>query len=151
MPKSSPKNWQAWLRIAALGALLAGALGWLVGRFVFEGHEGWGDWALNIQFWSLKVHGAGAMLSLVALGLALEALLPALKDRKQRLKLGSLTAMAGLLILSGWLIYYGPSGELHDWISLGHWGLGLLTVFTAASYNFYGRGAVPRRGARRKR
>lgn len=109
------------LYLGSFGVLLLGGLIWLFSRYALEGREGLGEWALESQFWALKIHGAGMFLFLIALGNSL-----AEKKRKAEL------ALLGLAILSGWLIYYGPSGDLRDHISMAHWILGLLSALALA-------------------
>jgi hypothetical protein len=107
--------------LGSFGLLLLGGLAWIFSRYALEGHEGLGEWALESQFWALKLHGAGAFLFLVALGYSLA-------ENRRKLEL----ALLGLAILSGWLIYYGPSGDLRDHVSMAHWILGLLSAVALA-------------------
>jgi hypothetical protein len=130
----------------SLGILLAGALGWLFGTYILEGHEGWGNAALNVEFWSLKIHGAGIMLSLIALGASLGHLQSGLKNRRYEYGGIALLALFGFLIFSGWLLYYGPTSEWHDRISKIHWITGLATAAAFIFHLYFWRERPKRRG-----
>lgn len=129
----------------SLGLLAFSGLCWLVSNYLIEGHEGWGNVALESQFWALKFHGAGMMLFLLALGSSLNHVLAGFQERKHKAMGIGLITIFGLMIVTGWLIYYGPSGDSHDWISVAHWSFGLL-----ACAAFIGHIANGKKGKRRR-
>ena len=122
---------------------LSGAM-WLVSNYFIEGHEGWGDFALDSQFWSLKVHGAGIMVFLAALGFTFKGFAEKYRGKGKATGLG-LLALFSLLIISGYLVLYGPSGGMRDKVSVAHWSLGLLAVAAVAAGLFSGKKKSPKR------
>jgi peptidoglycan/LPS O-acetylase OafA/YrhL len=130
-PKRGFRAFQ-WISALGLGIVLLGlgALGWLLGRYGFEGHDGWGDAALNTQYWSLKVHGAGVMVFLFGLGTHGDVLWPDWKQLRtaERSRWIAILGFLGLLIFSGWLLYYGPTSDIQDLIIKAHWILGLVAM-----------------------
>ena len=129
----------------SLGLLALSGLCWLVSNYAIEGHEGWGDVALNTQFWALKFHGAGMMLFLLALGSSFSHIAAGMQERRNKAMGIALLVIFGLMIMSGWLIYYGPSGDSRDWISIAHWSFGLLACAAFVAHILTGRKKTRRR------
>ena len=79
------------------------------------------------ESWSLRVHGAFAMFSLVLLG-SVSALHagPAWRAHRNRISGGLMFAAMSGLALSGYLLYYAGSPVLRDATSIVHWVIGLL-------------------------
>jgi hypothetical protein len=79
-----------------------------------------------LEYFWLRLHGAAAMLGLLALG----SLVPmhvqrAWQQRKNRVS-GLVTSAASLVLLvSGYLLYYFATENSRPWIGALHWGVGL--------------------------
>jgi hypothetical protein len=129
-PRRTKISGKHLFEMTSFATLTLGALGWLFGSYVFDGRAGWGNAALNTEFWSLKIHGAGVMLVLVALGMSVEPMRKAWREaeRSQKAMLALAGVLVGLLILTGWLIYYGPTTSIQDLVILAHWVLGLVAL-----------------------
>ena len=79
-----------------------------------------------LERWSLRLHGAGAMLFLVALGSLVRGHMPAgWKTNRSRPSGVTLVATSIILVVSGWCLYYVGNETARALISQIHWGLGL--------------------------
>ena len=116
---------QAWVH-ATWSLLFATGAGWLVVRRWFA-HEG--EFGLEPSAWEpwlLKAHGAGALVFCIVLG----SLIPAhirigWRMRRNRASGAVFLALNGLLVVSGYLLYYAGGETTRAVVSAGHWGLGL--------------------------
>ena len=116
------KQWIYW---SAACLFATGAL-WLVFHYFVRVHGEFGETAHPLETWSLRLHGAAAMLCLVLVG----TLLPIHVRRgwHQRRNLGPgllLLLGAALLALTGYGLYYAGGEELRPVISIAHWVIGL--------------------------
>lgn len=112
------------IHFVALAVLLTG-IAWLALHFA---PNGWIDEArsLHLQTESLKLHGAAAMLSLIAIGTLLIAhILPGLKNPQNRAAGILLLACAAILALTGWGLYYLGDEDLRSWTSNVHIAIGV--------------------------
>jgi hypothetical protein len=119
---------------ASLGVLSLGALGWLIGHFLLHDQA-----AQGLQSLSLKVHGAGAMLTLLALGSLGRHLAEGWRIPKARVLGGLLTALFAALVGSAWFLYYGPAELSEAWLGTAHWVLGLAAMAVFAAHIVLGR------------
>jgi cation transport ATPase len=92
------------------------------------------------QAWSLRVHGALAMLTLVVAG----SLLPvhatgAWQQRRNRRSGTLLLLVTTTLAVTAWGLYYAGSPELRAAASLVHWVVGLLTPLLLCVHVLLGR------------
>ena len=112
------------LHCVALAALLTG-IAWAALHFATQG---WIDEEISrrTQVVLLEVHGAAAMLALIALGVLLSThILPALKNPENR-KVGiTLLASTATLALTGWGLYYLGDENLRAWTSNIHIAVGM--------------------------
>jgi hypothetical protein len=75
----------------------------------------------------MRMHGAAAMGFLMAFGALLLQHVPrGWKEGDQRPSGGPLVAVCGLMILTGWGLYYLADETLRHWTALLHWIPGLL-------------------------
>jgi len=104
---------------------LSGA-GWVWLRYFGQVQGAFGPEPRPLQATMLKLHGAAAMLFLVALGALLPQHVPlGWKTRRQRPSGASLLGICALLTLTAWGLYYAGSDELRPYISWTHTALGL--------------------------
>jgi hypothetical protein len=114
---------------ASFALLLASGTLWVVFHYFIRVRGEFGVVAHPLQIWWLRLHGAAAMLSVAVLG----SLLPIHVRRhwhqgKNRLAGTVAGAIALLLIVTGYALYYLSSEALRPWISTGHWLLGLAAL-----------------------
>jgi len=112
---------------ASFGVLFASGLSWLVAQSWLAGGEAFGESASPLVPWSMKVHGAAAMLVLVVLG----TLLPghvrrAWNARKSRGTGAGVLGLNGLLVASGYALYYAGGEQSRAVMSPLHWIAGLV-------------------------
>ena len=115
------------IHFVALAALLTG-IAWMALHFA---SQGWIDEELSrrAQVYLLKIHGAAAMLALVALGMLLSThILPALKNPPNRGAGIALLMGIASLTLTGWGLYYLGDEKLRGWTSDIHIAVGLAAV-----------------------
>ena len=115
---------QAWIH-SSFGVLLASGLLWLVTQLASE--DAFGESTSPLAPWSMKLHGAAAMLVLVVLG----TLLPghvrrAWNARKSRGTGAAVLGLNGLLIATGYALYYAGGEQLRAVTSPLHWVAGLI-------------------------
>lgn len=135
-----------WALAAFVAVALSGAL-WLVAHY---GVDPDADAPGGLERWSLRLHGAAAMLALFLLGtVAARHALPAWRTGRNRTSGALLATAFVVLTASGYVLYYG--GEtVHAGASGLHWGVGLASAAVLATHAYLGcRPAGPARRARR--
>lgn len=141
--------WQRGL-VYGSGVLLlgSGAL-WLLFHFFMTVETDFGPRPHPLEYQWLRLHGAAAMLGLLALGSLLPAHIQrAWQARKNRGPGLTMIVLSAALVLSGYLLYYFASESSRSWISVLHWGLGLAAAPALAWHVVQGRAARRRRRAR---
>jgi cation transport ATPase len=93
-----------------------------------------------LEIWSLRLHGAAAMVFLVVIG----TLLPLHVRRAWRMRRNLATGIAMLavnatLVATGYALYYAGSESLRSSSSVIHWGVGLGAVALMATHIVVGR------------
>ena len=116
---------RAWVYWSGALLLASGCLWLLLHYFVHVPGE-FGEAPHPLESWSLRLHGAAAMLVLVVLG----SLVPVhvrrgLHQRRNLFPGITLASAAVLLIASGYALYYFGGEEARPWISAFHWVIGL--------------------------
>jgi hypothetical protein len=134
------RSLKGWLYGVSLIVLLSGAL-WLLFEWKVRVAGEFGEERHPLQAWWLKLHGAAAMGFLVMFGTLLRGhIAGGWRRGRRRTSGGSMTALSGVLILTGYGLYYAGSETLRPWISAVHWIVGLLAAGLLA---FHRRGAPP--------
>lgn len=111
---------------ASCALLFATGTSWLVFHFFVRLQGEFGERPHPLELWSLRLHGAAAMLMLAVLGSLLPIHVRRGWHQRKNLVAGSvLASLALLLIASGYALYYFGSEETRPWISVLHWVLGL--------------------------
>jgi len=88
----------------------------------------------------MKIHGAAAMVFLMLFGMMFVRHVPSGWQQKPQRPSGvSIITVCGVLILTGWGLYYLGADDLRHWTSLLHWGLGLLFPAILALHIWLGR------------
>lgn len=117
---------QAWI-YSSFGVLFLSGLLWIVAQIWFVGDGEFGESTSPLAPWSMKLHGAAAMLVLVVLG----TLLPGHVRRawnagKSRRTGAGVLGLNGLLIVSGYALYYVGGEQTRAVMSPLHWIVGLV-------------------------
>lgn len=119
-------KWQIWLLTLSGSILWLSGGAWLLLHYFGRIEGEFGPEINPLEPWMLRLHGAALIPALLGFGGLFVVHMPkGWKDRRQRnIGLG-LTALVGLLILTGYLLYYLGSDGLREWASLIHWAIGL--------------------------
>jgi ABC-type xylose transport system permease subunit len=130
---------QAWLYVS-FGILLVTGILWLVFHNFVHLQGEFGPVTHPVEPWSLKIHGAAAMLSLIVLGTLIPGhIRRGWHARKNRMTGLGLIALNGLLILSGYALYYFGGEQIRPIISALHWILGLTFPLALSWHIWQGR------------
>ena len=141
-------DWQRRAVYLATGFLLLSGSTWLLLHY-FAAIEGeFGPSPNPWEHTTLAVHGAAAMAFLFLLGSLLPVhVMRGLALRSNRRTGYALLALNGLLVLSGYGLYYAGGDRLRAAISLLHWLPGLLLAALLAVHIVVGRRSRNRRDA----
>lgn len=116
------RRWVYWSAALLFGS---GAL-WLVCHYFLQREGEFGPAAHPLEHWSLRAHGAAAMLALVLVGSLLPIHVRRAWHQRRNLLAGALLGGVVLLLtLSGYALYYFGGEEARSALSLLHWGIGL--------------------------
>ena len=144
---------QGWI-FATFAILLVSGVLWLVARKWLGGEGEFGETTSPLAPLSMQVHGAAAMVFLVLLGTLLEGhVRQAWSARRNRWTGGGVLTTVGLLIASGYGLYYLAGETTREVISVLHWALGLVAPLLLAWHVRASRrvraGRIPRSRRRR--
>src|SRR5689334_19626902 len=115
----------AWI---ILGITWASGVLWLVFHYFLQQPGEFGPLPHPLEGWWLRLHGAGAFATLWLLGLLWGVHMTRAWSLAQRRRSGlSMGITAGVLVLSGFALYYGGE-DLRASAAVVHWGLGLATL-----------------------
>jgi hypothetical protein len=119
-------RWQIWLLTISGTALWLSGAAWLLLHYYGQIEGEFGPETNPVEPWMMRLHGAVLIPALLGFGGLFVAHMPkGWKDYRQRLIGLGLTSLIGLLILTGYLLYYVGDDGLRGWISLIHWAIGL--------------------------
>ncbi|WP_138380022.1 hypothetical protein [Luteithermobacter gelatinilyticus] len=106
---------------------ISGAL-WLVFHYFVRVEGMFGPVPHPFEPWLMKLHGLLAMLALILFGWYWGMHIQRWWKTGRSRKTGFLmVAVAGVLISTGYLLYYAGDETLRQWAGYIHWGLGLAT------------------------
>ena len=108
------------------GILWLSGTAWLYFRYFVQGQEEFNAQSYSAQAMCLKIHGAVAIAFLVIFGTLLYHIPPGWRQKSQRPSGMSLLTICGILILTGWGIYYIGHEEFRHFNSIIHCALGFL-------------------------
>ncbi|MBC7414298.1 MAG: DUF4405 domain-containing protein [Herminiimonas sp.] len=141
-------RWQrrAWYGVVAL--LVATGLAWLAAHYFLRPVSEFGAVIHPLEPWSMKLHGAAAMVSLWLAGSLLHVhIRRALAVGRNLLAGWLMIAWLGALALTGYGLYYVAGEDSRPWWSGVHWVLGLLLPLLLLLHVVTGRRSVRRRHA----
>jgi hypothetical protein len=119
-------RWQIWL-LSVSGTLLwlSGAV-WLLLHYYGKVQGEFGPENNPLEAWFLRLHGFTLIPILLGIGGLFIVHFPkGWKDKRQRVIGLGLAVVGGVLILSGYMLYYVGLEWLRDWTSVVHWVIGL--------------------------
>lgn len=125
-------RWQIWLLLLSGSALWLSGAGWLLLHYFGQRQGAFGPETNPTEPWMMKAHGLFLIPALLGIGSMFVAHIPkGWTHRHQRVAGIALCTVLGILIGSGYLLYYVGDETARAWTSLGHWsvGLGLPMVF----------------------
>jgi len=131
--RPSMRRHHYWL-YATGGLLWVSGLGWVVSHYVLAGHSEFGDAPHPSELWWLRVHGAAMLAFLIALGIMIPLhMTPNWRRRANRRSGVLMLLVVGILVLTGYGLYYVGDESSRPWISAVHWivGLGAAGVLVA--------------------
>jgi hypothetical protein len=107
------------------GLWLSGVI-WLLFHYFFMRDTAFGPQPHPLEIWTLRLHAAFGFFALWSFGMVWSAhIVGGWYTRRQRWSGGSAFAVLGLLVISGYLIYYLIDDEWHSGVALVHWIVGL--------------------------
>jgi hypothetical protein len=116
-------RWQGLVGTAI--ALLLSGLAWLALHYVWG--AGAGELPHPLEAWAMRVHGLAGFAALFMLGVLAEAHIPhgwrvsgRVRHARQRATGVALCSLAGLLAISGYLLYYFAPEFMRPGIGIGH-------------------------------
>jgi hypothetical protein len=144
-PSMRLSRWhERWLYVIGLWVFLSGA-GWLVDHHLFAGA---GDIAeapaASEPLW-LRLHGAAAMAALMVFGSLVPGHIVRAWRTRKNLRSGlSTLSLVMVLVVTGYGLYYSGDEQARPWISLLHWGAGVLAALVLALHVRLGKRASQR-------
>ncbi len=121
-------RWQIWLLIISGSVLWLSGAAWLLLHYYGQVEGEFGLETNPLEPWILRLHGLVLIPALLGFGGLFVVHMPkGWKDRHQHNIGIGLTALIGVLILTGYLLYYVGDDGLRSWSSIAHWGIGLAT------------------------
>jgi len=111
--------------VIAGGLWLSGGL-WLLFHYFLRRMTEFGFEAHPLEAWWLRLHGAFAFATLWLVGfLSARHIVSGWASGRRRLSGLTMLGAIGVLVLTGYLLYYLGDDQARSLVSLGHWGLGL--------------------------
>ena len=137
---------------AAFGVLWASGALWLVFHYFLPLRGPFGDMPNPAERWLIALHGASAFTALWLCGWLWHAhVAPWWRNGKRRRSGMFLVALGGVLIVSGYALYYANDDGLRRGAATLHWLLGLLFAMPLAVHGMRsGRYRAPQHGSGRQ-
>src|ERR1041385_1836374 len=118
--------WHARSIYLTTALLVVSGLLWLGFHYFLRIDGEFGPQPHPLEYWWLRLHGASAMLSLIALGSVMPVhIRRAWALRRNRVTGVAISALLAFLVLTGYALYYFAGGASRGWISIAHWAIGL--------------------------
>jgi hypothetical protein len=130
------------LLYGAFGILWSSGALWLVIEW-FKGSE-LGVTRTPLQTLSMKIHGASMLIYLGMLGSLMTHVRRGMALKANRISGFSVIGLNGVLLLTGWLLYYASDDALRWWSSTIHWTVGIGSLALLCGHVWLGRGWASR-------
>ena len=117
-----------WFYFVSVTLFLSGAL-WVLAGWLVEQGKVFAEALDTCQPWLLKIHGGAAMAFLVALGILIPTHIKrAWQVRRNRANGAFFVTVMGLLVVTGYGLYYFALDDTHALVSAAHWIVGLAAI-----------------------
>lgn len=145
-PRPISLRLERWHRYSIYGVciwLLATGVLWLAAHYLLRAPVEFGESFSPLEPWSMKLHGAGAMLAFFFVGSLLNNhIRRALRAGRNRTSGWAMIVALGALTLSGYGLYYIAAEESRPTWSIVHWVIGLGFAVLVILHIFLGRNAT---------
>lgn len=133
-------RWQVRLLCWGCAALWLSGVAWLLLHNFIQVQSDFGPEANPLEPWMLRIHGAAMQIVLLGLGsLLVVHVWRGWTYRSQRALGISLLSVAGLLIVSGFMLYYVGDEDWRGVTSTAHWIVGILALPMFLLHYFQGK------------
>lgn len=122
---------------AAFGIVWATGFLWLLAEW-FKDPE-LGSVRTLLQTASMKLHGAAMLLYLAMLGSLMTHIRRGTALKANRFSGFSVIAINGILVFTGWILYYLTDETTREWSSLIHWTVGVASLVLLVTHIWIGR------------
>lgn len=125
-------SWQIWLLTTSGTALWLSGASWLLLHYFGRTQGEFGPEINPLEPWMMKAHGLALIPMLMAIGGMFVAHIPkGWSQPHQRIAGMALGTFLGILIVTGYMLYYVGAEDIRAWASICHWcmGLALPTIF----------------------
>lgn len=119
-------RWQIMVLTISGALLWLSGAGWLLLHYFGQVQGEFGVETNPLEPWFLRLHGLVLIPALLGFGGLFIVHIPkGWKDKSQRVAGVTLTAVFGVLIATGYMLYYVGEETVRDWTSIIHWAIGL--------------------------
>ena len=119
-------RWQIMLLTISGSSLWLSGAAWLLLHYYGQVKGEFGPETNPLEPWLMRLHGLALIPALLGFGGLLIVHIPkGWKTESQRVPGVALTALAVVLIGSGYMLYYVGAESVRDWTSIIHWTIGL--------------------------
>ncbi len=127
-PLRLPRTRRYTLYVISIGTFLTGLL-WILYHYFMRTEGPFGFKSHPLEVWWLKAHGAFSFAAMWMFGVLWSVhILRGWNARWRRWSGGTVTGIALVLIITGYLLYYLESRDWREWTSVVHWVLGLIAL-----------------------
>lgn len=120
-------RWQIWLLTLSGSALWLSGSAWLLLHYYGQATSEFGPVMNPLEPWMMKAHGLALIPALLGIGGMFVAHVPkGWKHQAQRIAGIVLCTFLGLLVASGYLLYYLGDEGARELTSLVHWSVGFV-------------------------
>jgi hypothetical protein len=117
---------QKWLVIGSVVLMTLTGVVWLAVQWRYS-EETLRLSVLPLLQWLIRIHVAAALVSMIAFGTLWVSHVPTGWRQPVNKRSGVSNVSSWIaLIITGYLLWYGPQGEVREWVAWCHWALGLL-------------------------
>ncbi|MGA8277186.1 MAG: hypothetical protein WB784_03195 [Rhodanobacteraceae bacterium] len=119
-------TWQIWLLCLSGALLWLSGVVWLLLHYFAQTAGEFGPQANPLESWMLRLHGFFLIPLLLGIGGLFIAHIPkGWQQHRQRVAGVILASLLGLLILSGYFLYYLGNESWRSFTSIAHWSIGI--------------------------
>lgn len=133
-------RWQIMLLTTSGAVLWLSGGAWLLLHYFGQVQGAFGPEINPLEPWLLRLHGLALIPALFGFGGLFVVHVPkGWKDLPQRTIGLALTSLIGVLILSGYLLYYVGDDAVRSWTSIVHWVIGLAVPLVFIWHYIHGK------------